>query len=327
MVDELVRQTAKELRGRMEEAEQGLLRDGDAERAFALVKSAFDESLETLSSTGLWGRDNELPSSLLWNEAGEILSRGWMQHRARSKPRGYAGDYQLLGRMVRGELCDDPVGRLFDRYFQQLAAPIAVRNRSDVVRDWIVELVRSRPGVRSTVAIIGCGPAIDVEQAAMRLTPEQRSWLEVRLLDYDPQAIEHAIARITRYLPAENVRGEATSLFRIPKRPKLAAWLTGADLIACVGMFDYLEDPQAGEMLATFYQHLAPGGTAAVFNFSPRNTSRAYMEWIGNWYLLYRDEADMQRMADLAGLAPEMVEHGAEPYGVDLYLRARKPAR
>ncbi len=324
MIDGVVRPVSAQLVAQLGQIEAELP-GADSDWGQRAVTAAMDECLAELANTNLWGRENELPSSVLWNVAGPILARGWMQHRARTKPRGYAGDFELLGRMVRHQLCEDPVGRLFDEYFQKLAAPIAVRNRSAVVRDWVAELVKSsnRP-IRVTV--VGSGPAYDIEDAVRKLSPDEAARLEVRLLDYDPQALEDAERRIASLLPAGNFRALAGSLFRIPDRPKLANWLEGADLIVSVGMFDYLDRAQSARMLKTFWDLASPGGEVAVFNFSPRNTSRAYMEWIGNWYLLYRDEAEMQQMATDAGLPEELVVHGSEPSGVDLFLRARKPA-
>jgi extracellular factor (EF) 3-hydroxypalmitic acid methyl ester biosynthesis protein len=320
----VVRSAAEQLRSSLVEVERELAIQGDSPAMQLRVDSAIDECLRQLAETGLWGRDNEIPSSELWRVAGPILERGWMQNRARTKPRGYAGDYELLGRMLRNQLCDDPLGRLFDRYFQALAAPIAVRNRCDLVRDWVIELARSRQQP-ATVVVVGSGPAGDIEQAVVALSPQERGLLRFRLLDYDPQALDRARERILPYVQEDALATEACSLFRIPTRPKLAQWLDGADLLVCVGMFDYLDDDAASGMLAAFYERLAPGGEAIVFNFSPTNTSRAYMEWIGNWYLLYRTADDMRRMVDSAGISNDLATHGSEPLGADLFVQVRKP--
>jgi extracellular factor (EF) 3-hydroxypalmitic acid methyl ester biosynthesis protein len=318
-----VRLVADELVRRIVEIEAALAEASSVDGALQAVTFALDDCLQKLSRSNLWGRANEVPSSELWKVAGFLLERGWMQNRARTKPRGYAGDYQLFTRMLEDRLCEDPLGRLFDRYFQNLAAPIAVRNRSELTSQWMVDRVRNSDRL-TTIVVVGCGPGIDVERAALALTAEERSRLRVRLLDYDPVAIDNANLRLAAHLAPDQLACEAGSLFRITTRPKLAAWLDGADLIACPGMFDYLDDPSAAAMLATFWQRLAPNGEVAIFNFSPRNTSRAYMEWIGNWYLTYRNEEEMAAVARGAGIPNDLVTHGSESLGVNLYLRARR---
>jgi hypothetical protein len=100
--------------------------------------------------------------------------------------------------------------------------------------------------------------------------------------------------------------------------------MADADLLVCTGFFDYLEDDAAAELLKTFWQLLRPGGQALVFNFAPWNPTRAYMEWIGNWYLLYRTREDLARLARSAGVAANDFAATAEASGIDLLLRVRK---
>src|SRR5262245_11229464 len=76
----------------------------------ALVNLALDRSLTTLTSTGLWGRDNQLPSSEFWQVAGPILQLGSLHCRARFKPRGYAGDYETFIMFWECFTCDHPLG-------------------------------------------------------------------------------------------------------------------------------------------------------------------------------------------------------------------------
>jgi extracellular factor (EF) 3-hydroxypalmitic acid methyl ester biosynthesis protein len=101
--------------------------------------------------------------------------------------------------------------------------------------------------------------------------------------------------------------------------------MAGADLLVCTGFFDYLEDDVAAELLKSFWQLLRPGGQALIFNFAPWNPTRAYMEWIGNWYLLYRTRADLEQLARKSGLEANHFEVTAEASGIDLLLRLTKP--
>src|SRR4030095_11356015 len=117
---------------------------GPDEAAFASVKAAMDRCLTELRATGLWGAANRLLSSELWKIAGPLLEHGWLLNRARTKPRGYAGDYELLARMYASAQCDDPLVQILDRYFQEDAAPIAVRNRMRMISELIAQEVRMR---------------------------------------------------------------------------------------------------------------------------------------------------------------------------------------
>ena len=94
----LVRQAAEELLAELtplEELADGSVAAGDL---YSDVARAYDRCLDQLRATNLLGEANKVPSSVLWNIAGHLLDRGWLQHRARTKPRGYPGDYEMLAR-------------------------------------------------------------------------------------------------------------------------------------------------------------------------------------------------------------------------------------
>lgn len=66
------------------------------------------------------------------------------------------------------------------------------------------------------------------------------------------------------------------------------------------------------------------GGQLVVGNFHPRNPTRGIMEWLGDWFLVHRDEAGMRRLAREAGIPEGLVRYEEEPLGVCGFLRAGK---
>lgn len=303
-------------------ARTGDFRDEDS--AAELVARALQRCLDHLVTTGLWGKVNQLPSSRLWRIAGPLLEVGSLQLHARTKPRGYAGDYEMLTKICARFQCADPLGAAFDRYFQNQHAPGAVRNRTQFMAEVIVQERRRRGSEDCRVVSVGCGPAIDVRRALEILSPAERHGLRVALFDLDPAALDVARAALEPLLPADQISCERENLFRLPHRGRGAERLGPADLLFCTGLFDYLEENDAVAMLAMFWESLTPGGRLTVFNFAPDNPSRAYMEWIGNWYLLYRDRQQLQRLAERAGLNSGHFSVAAESLGVNLYIDARK---
>lgn len=298
----------------------------DTEAAYSQVAAAIDRCLAELNRLGLWGPDNRLPSSELWNVAGPWLSRGWLPNRARTKPRGYAGDYEMLARIYEQRLCDDPLGRLMDRYFQVSAAPQAVCNRMRMMRDWIGAALAARVEQPLRVGIVGSAFGSEVRDALLdHPAHEDRNRLHAVLLDLDPAAIEFAHAQLAPLLPADRLTAAAANLFRLAERPRLAAPLAGCDWIFCPGLFDYLDDAAAAAMLQCLFAQLAPGGRLTVFQFAPHNPTRSYMEWIGNWYLLYRDAAQFRELVSAAGFTAQQAHFAAEPLGVDLYVELTRP--
>ena len=87
------------------------------------------------------------------------------------------------------------------------------------------------------------------------------------------------------------------------------------------------DDAAAAAMLRALAARLAPGGNLTLFQFAPHNPTRAYMEWIANWYLIYRSGDQLKSLVTAAGLAANRVTYGAEPLGVDLYVTIEADAK
>ena len=61
-----------------------------------------------------------------------------------------------------------------------------------------------------------------------------------------------------------------------------------------------------------------------VGNFAPHNPTRAYMEWIGNWYLIYRTDDELCDLAARAEIPIDQFLIQTERTGVDLFLVGEK---
>jgi extracellular factor (EF) 3-hydroxypalmitic acid methyl ester biosynthesis protein len=320
----IIRSAAETLVADLNRAEQSSHGWQDDAFAQTLVDTALDRCLATLASTGLWGRDNQLPSSEFWQIAGPILERGSLHCRARFKPRGYAGDYETFVMFWEKSVCDDPLGRLFDHYFQRQTAVEAVRARTEAVAAAIVEHVL-RGGRRPySIASIGSGPVIDIEQAVMRLSEPRRKDLAIQLFDLDEAALEHAGRRLQPWLNQHQCTIRRENLYRLAERRNATELLAPADFIFCTGLFDYLPDESAIRLLRLMWQQLKPGGILIVGNFAPHNPTRAYMEWFGNWYLLYRTPEQFAELAIAAKISHEQFRVTADRTGVELLLVASR---
>lgn len=317
-----VRGVAAELAEKLVAIEGDLSAASADDRLYPRLAATIDGCLGNLRKLNVWGPESRLPASELWNAAGQWLARGWLQNHARAKPRGYAGDHEMLARIFANALCDDPLGRLFDRYFQAQAAPQAVRNRMGMMADWIAETVRRRNAAeRTKVAIVGSAFGLELREALLALEETERHNVQATLLDLDPAALEFANEQLAPLMPSDQLTLSDVNLFRLPERPRLATELAGTQLLLCPGLFDYLDDEAAANMLRCLAGQLAPGGRLIVFQFAPHNPTRAYMEWFGDWYLTYRDNAALRRVVEAAGIPGVEIEFGAEELGVDLYVQ------
>jgi hypothetical protein len=320
----IARAAGEQLVADLDRARQFTGQWADRKLAEVLTDAALTASLHRLAESGCWGEANRLPSQEFWRVAGSLLELGSLQRHARLKPRGYAGDYQMLHWIWTDYSCDHSLGRAFDRYFQRQAAPQAVRSRTQQTAAALVAHCLQADGPSYHVVSVGSGPATDISQALAVLPENRRTSLQATLLDLDPEALEFSQPQVTPLLGPGALRCLRENLFRLPKNPNRENLLGTPDFLICSGLFDYLPDEAATAMLRLFWDHLAEGGVLMVGNFAPHNPTRAYMEWIGNWYLTYRTSSDLERLAEGAGISPGRFSVGTEALGVDFLLIARK---
>ncbi len=305
-------------------AEERTVNWTNAQLTAALVDVAVSRAMRRLAETGVWGRDNEIPSRCFWAPVADWLSTSALVHRARFKPRGLAGDHEMLAAICEGHLCEHPLGRHLDRYFLNQAAPQAVRARTEQIAALLAAAIvwNAKPARR--VVSIGSGPALDVLWALQSVDETTRRYVEVGLLDLDEEGLAAACQRLNTLLPADHVVAKRENLVRLPRIARVQPLIAGADFIVVSGLFDYLVDDNAQTMLAFLWDSLAAGGTLVVGNFAPHCATRALMEWVGNWYLIYRRKSEMHQLAKSAGIPDESARVGAERTGTDLFLVATK---
>jgi extracellular factor (EF) 3-hydroxypalmitic acid methyl ester biosynthesis protein len=318
----IAREAGEQLLAGFERA-RSITRDwADARLTDALVDSVLSSCLHQLAETGCWGEANRLPSNELWRIAGPILEVGVLQKHARFKPHGYAGDYEMLHKIYTHYSSDHPLGTSFDRYFQRQAAPQAVRERVQQTARLLAAHKLQSTAANYSVVSIGSGPADDICQALAILPENRRRDLHVTLLDLDPEALDFSKGQAEQVLGAGGLTCVRENLYRLPQNRRASELLGSPDFLICSGLFDYLEDQAAVAMLRLFWERLAAGGLMLVGNFAPHNPTRAFMEWIGNWYLTYRTGDDLERLGNQAGIPRVCVS--SEPLGVDLFLTAMK---
>ncbi|UCG28217.1 MAG: hypothetical protein JSV24_02330, partial [Bacteroidales bacterium] len=91
------------------------------------------------------------------------------------------------------------------------------------------------------------------------------------------------------------------------------------------GLFDYFKEKHFIYLVRKYLTFLAENGEMIIGNFSRRNPSRKMMEVLSDWYLNYRTEYDLIRMAIEAGADEDHIKVDHEPLGVNLFLTIRNP--
>lgn len=254
-------------------------------------------------------------------------------YRTFHKPLGYAGDYEMVNMMMR-----DPYegGSLFakilNNVFLQTAPVVAHRNRISYLSERLRREAErnARQGRRTRILNLGCGPAHELQHF---LANEELSDLcDLTLLDFNAETIEHTQEVLTRVRtqsgrvsPLKLLQRSVHQLLRQASTGDVDLRWESYDVVYCAGLFDYLSQRVCRRLNDLFVRLLAPGGLLMVTNVSNANPSRAWMEFVLEWNLIYRDDEAMMEIAPLnEGLFE--TELTRDPTGVNLFLEIRKRA-
>jgi extracellular factor (EF) 3-hydroxypalmitic acid methyl ester biosynthesis protein len=246
-------------------------------------------------------------------------------YRTYTKPSGYAGDYEMVNMMLRNPYeGSSAFAKLLNFALLNTEPVVAHRNRID----FLIEKLRSecarRVGKGKTrVFNLACGPAMEVQRFLRDC--EESDLAEIDLLDFNPETLEYSRERIRE---ARMSGGCETQVryFQHSVHQLLRAASQGGDeefgndgIVYCAGLFDYLSQRVCKRLVKLFCRMIRPGGIVMVTNVAAGNPRKAWMEYVMEWNLIYRDEAEM---ADLvpAGLNLQGTTIKADATGVNLFL-------
>jgi len=239
-----------------------------------------------------------------------------------SKPRGFAGDYITIDWIYQ----NDPqgtsrLGSLLDRSFLSLPASQAVRNRREVLAEYITITVEQTKERAARVTSMACGPAAEIFDAFDDLDDPTR--LNATLIDIDSQALAFVNDKAkSRNLQSqiEVVNGNLVNL----AAGKQELNIEPQDLVYSIGFIDYFSDEFVIMLLNYIHNVLRPGGRVVLGNFHPQNPDRAFMEHVLDWKLIHRSEADMHRLFMASAFARPCTNISFEDTRINLFAECIK---
>jgi extracellular factor (EF) 3-hydroxypalmitic acid methyl ester biosynthesis protein len=272
--------------------------------------------------------EEDMPShkSYVRRELHPIVLCSPFLYRTYTKPLGYAGDYEMVNMMLR-----DPYegassfAKILNYAMLNTEPVVAHRNRIDYLVETLDREAQRRFGRGKARAFnLGCGPAEEV----LRFLKDHDSsdLMEFDLLDFNPETLEYTRERLDK---ARMSMSRSTQMRFIPRsvhqilkaavQPGGDPELGSYDVVYCAGLFDYLSQ-RVGKRLVEFFCSIAkPGGIVIVTNVADSNPRKAWMEYLMEWNLIYRDKEEMLDLVP-AGLPVKRVDVKEDETGVNLFL-------
>jgi hypothetical protein len=253
-----------------------------------------------------------------------LMQSPWM-HRARYKPLGYPGDFELMNGLYGNHFSGATLfARAVNLAFVSTPAAEAVRTRKDMMkRELGKALDRAKEGRPVRILSIAAGPAQEVYELLLE-REEIEGRVEIVLFEQDRRALSFAHARLSRLVKRRWAdRVKVTLLHDSIKRLLLGSTVFPGsgeyDMVYACGLCDYLQRNTWVKLCRTLYGTVAPEGTLYVGNMVPQNPSRWFMELHLDWALVYREKEEMLELAR-AATATARLGICEEPTGVNPFV-------
>lgn len=287
----------------------------------------------------LWHRGNALVEGLMDDPAAlaavkkytklvltpEFMA-GAIWKRSYEKPLGYPGDFKIMEMVYDWQRLG---GSLYEKLVHRIGLDVAecIATRMVMMRQEIANTALEKSNGVAKVATLGCGPAREIiDYLKLRELPRQ---VQFTLIDQDHGALELAYEatypEVIRLHKQASVRCLHASFNQIFKTKDLFAAVGNQDFVYSVGLIDYLQAKRAKAWISSLYRFVAPGGKLIISNMYKCAGSNLWpMEFLCDWSVIYRDEAEMLALAE--GLEGADVSTSLDPTGRVILLTMRKRA-
>lgn len=212
-----------------------------------------------------------------------------LTRRSNEKPRGYAGDAELLDLIYGiGENLDTPhpatVAGQIHYFVVHSTACWAVRRRRLFIAERITE-EGARADAEVSILSVACGHLREAELLDAQTLTRIRDFYA---LDQDKDSLAEVVERYSDRMPIHTIEKPVRAILR------RSVSLKDLDYIYSAGLFDYLVPPVAMRLIERLFEMLKPGGRLMVANFTPVQEDVGYMETFMDWRLIYRTENELR---------------------------------
>jgi extracellular factor (EF) 3-hydroxypalmitic acid methyl ester biosynthesis protein len=289
------------------------------------VLAAFEQSrLDCGAFEREQGEDRSFLSEVQKNflaQTNDEFSQAWIGNRARTKPNGFVGDYEMLIKLYDEKTPATGLGGYLDLCISDLPLARAVRTRLKGAREFLIgEISRRKGTVR--VLDVASGPCREYHDWP-RFTEQQ---VEVVAMDTDPQALDYVqtnvCPNVTEGTTLKPVRYNA---LRTSVASATIRQFGKFDVIYSVGLCDYLTDEQLVRMFGAWKETLNEGGVMYVAFKDCQRYDHTPYQWHLDWYFYQRTREEAVQLFAQAGIPENEMEITRDETGIIINFIYRSP--
>lgn len=245
--------------------------------------------------------------------------------RAKEKPLGYAGDYEMMNQIYRnGYEGKDLFGKILHHYTATEISAQSVMFRRPYFCDHYKRMLDEKSGQNIYVLSLASGPCVEFQKLIEELPQEDLSRIQLTLLDLDPKSLEHAQSKIyeqcLRYDKTVNVKFVRTSVKVFIEGGEV--FKNKFDLIYSGGLFDYLDNQVSTMIVTNLYKHLNAGGRMSIGNFTKDDSTKAFCHLITDWHLIHKTEEEIRDWAKYIKEGKLTIDY--DPHNINAFMVLEK---
>jgi chemotaxis methyl-accepting protein methylase len=199
---------------------------------------------------------------------------------------------------------------------------VAVRNRKEDFKKQVLESIISKKNQNMKIMDLACGPCEEVVDIFTFPSRTDLSRIEYHCYDNDEHAIEFSKKRLEGISQVKFFKENAV---RLALKKDVGSFIPQRyDVIYSTGLFDYFDYRICVRLVQNLKKLLKPDGLLAISDVRDKfsNPSVHFMEWVGDWNLIYRDDENFRQVFFEAGFKKEDLRIGYEQQGILQYIYA-----
>ncbi len=286
------------------------------------ILNSMNSSLTDFNNSMPKQEDKDHMWGFVFKEIFPYLMRSRFAERAYYKPKGYAGDFLMMEHIYQNiAMGDGKIGRLFDSWGLQRPGSVAIRERRVLIKNQLKILSKQRleKNNRFEVMNLACGPCRELFDFLQEC--EYTEKIDALCVDIDTEALQFSNQHVNNFSHKASVRYMTENLIKWGLG-KVSHDIGTKDMIYSAGLFDYLEPRLFCRLVDRCHQHLKPGGSLLIGNFTPYDDV-LFMDHLLHWKLIYRTREELSELFRKTRFGND-VTILSEPEQVNLFVLARK---
>ncbi len=241
------------------------------------------------------------------------MRQSWIGNRARAKPSGFAGDFEMLIKLYEETTPATGLGGYLDLCILDLPLARAVRSRLAAARSYLLKEI-DRRGTSVRILDIASGPCREYIDWPCLQSDKP---IEVVALDNDPIAIEYVQKNIAAKLDgATKLNVVRYNALRTRNAKATVERFGRFDIIYSVGLFDYLTDEHLIGMFSGLRESLTDNGSLYIAFKDTQRYEKTPYQWHLDWFFYQRTEQDVFELYRMAGFDVSGIQTTRDATGI-----------